>query len=192
MTPNHALQRTSVLAGLGLAVAELGVVRSCLLVRGTHFMKDVKTEIEAILKKHEGLSKLELVLGMILARLETLQVTLMNGSFSAITFVATAGWAETGLDSWWPFIAIWAAIAPVYWVFHGSWLTLLGSVVLAIDITAAIVVSRRAYRILRYRWHVPDWLVGVPLLLIAAIPILLINVISAFIAIWTLPSFLFA
>jgi len=44
-------------------------------------MKDVKTEIEAILKKHEGLSKLELVLGMILARLETLQVTLMLSRF---------------------------------------------------------------------------------------------------------------
>ena len=84
-----------------------------------------------------------------------------------------------------------AMLVPISWIHHGSWLALLGLCLAAIDITAAVAVFRQTYRFLHDRWRIPGWFIGIPLLLLAALPIPIINSVAAFIAVQTLPGSLF-
>jgi len=117
----------------------------------------------------------------------------MNEGCLSVPFIATAGLEETGVSGFtFVFIhLVMASVAPIYWISRGSWITLLGLFVTAIDIWAAVAVSRRAYRLLHDRWRIPDWFVGVPLLLIAFVPIPIINVAAFLLGARTLPSSFF-
>jgi hypothetical protein len=85
-----------------------------------------------------------------------------------------------------------ASVVPLYWLSHGSWLSVLGLCLLVADIAAAIAVGRPLYRLLHGRLHVPEWLVGVPLIPVVAIVIAVINVLATFAAAKLLPSDLFS
>ena len=117
----------------------------------------------------------------------------MNEAIFSVPFIATAGWAETVVrSSTFVFVMFVAAVwAPISWVSHGSWFTVLGLVVIAIDITAAVAVGRRVYRFLHDCWRLPDWFIGFPLLLVALLPISVIHIAAVFFAARMLPSSLF-
>ena len=85
-----------------------------------------------------------------------------------------------------------AAVVPIHWISHGSWTSVLGVVLLGLDIAAGYAVGRPAYRFLNRRLRIPDWIVGVPLIPMVAIPIVIVNIVATSGAASWLPSSLFA
>jgi uncharacterized membrane protein len=84
-----------------------------------------------------------------------------------------------------------AAVVPIYWISHGSWTSVLGLVLLGLDIVVGYAVGRPLYRFLHRRLHIPDWIIGVPLILLVAIPVAIVNILATFGAARWLPSSLF-
>ena len=116
----------------------------------------------------------------------------MNGSVSILTFLAAAGLSDVGSLAALLVTLAAASVVPLYWLSHGSWLSVFGVCLLAADIAVAIVVGRPIFRFLHGRLHVPEWLIGVPLIPVVAIVIALLNILATFVAAKLLPSSLFA
>jgi hypothetical protein len=116
----------------------------------------------------------------------------MNGSLSISALLAAAGLSDVGsLAALFITLAA-ASVVPLSWLSHGSWLSVLGVCLLAADIGVAIAVGRRLYRFFHARMHVPEWLVGVPLIPVILLVIALINILATLAAAKVIPGALFA
>ena len=109
-----------------------------------------------------------------------------------LTFLAAAGLSDVGSLAALLVTLAAASVVPLYWISQGSWLSVFGVCLLAADIAVAVVVGRPIIRFLRRRLHIPEWLVGVPLIPVVAIVIALLNILATFVAAKLLPASLFA
>ena len=107
-------------------------------------------------------------------------------------FFAAAGLSDIGSGAALLMTLAVAAVVPIHWISHGSWTSVLGVALLGLDIVAAYAVGRPTYRFLHCRLHVPDWIIGVPMIPLVAIPVAIVNILATFGAARWLPSSLFA
>jgi hypothetical protein len=107
----------------------------------------------------------------------------------APAFLATAGWAEQ--DDFWAIVLLMTfrgILTPFFLIGQGVWLSLLGVCILGVDIAVMIAIGRPIYRILYQRWHVPEWLIAIPLLPVPMIVAALINVIALWVLVMLSPN----
>src|SRR4051794_23124685 len=97
-------------------------------------------------------------------------------------FIAAAGLSDMGGRAALIITLAVAAVAPIHWILHGSWATVLGLALLGLDIAAGYAVGRPAYRFLHRRMHLPDWIIGVPLIPVVAVAVAIINIVATFAA----------
>ncbi len=116
----------------------------------------------------------------------------MTESVSVSALLAAAGLSDVGSLAALLITLAAASVVPLFWLSQGSWLSVLGICLLAADITVAIAVGRPLYRFLYGRLHVPEWLVGVPLIPVVLLVVALINILATFAAAQLLPGDLFA
>jgi hypothetical protein len=117
---------------------------------------------------------------------------LMDVSPMSPELVAAAGWAEGGGPALWLILLFAVAFCPLIWLSHVSWwVNVLGVCLLAADIVTGRWVGKPVYRFLREKCRIPEALLGIPLILLTAIPIVLLNVTVFYAAIKLLPHSFF-
>ena len=106
--------------------------------------------------------------------------------------LADVGWGRASLGDMLAMILLyWTFLLPASWIYHGSWSTLLGLCLVAIDVTAAAAIFRRSYRSFRHKSRVLRRIIILPLLFVSALPIPIINSIAALIVVRMLPGSIF-
>jgi len=91
------------------------------------------------------------------------------------SLLGAAGFSEAGSLAVWIMMIALVSGAPFYLIYHGSWLSLVGIILLGADIAAIIAVWNRALQLFRYRLHIPDCIVFLPISIVIFIPICIIN-----------------
>jgi hypothetical protein len=117
---------------------------------------------------------------------------LIDASLMSPELVATAGWAEGDGPALWLILLFGAAFCPLIWLSHVSWwANVLGLCLLAADIVTGRWVGKPVYRFLREKCRIPVALLGIPLILVTAIPIVLLNITVFYAVIKLLPHSFF-